>query len=186
MALQYLPSVVSSNYILFWATALNYGSFVGASAALNPLWGPSQVIHCIAAIAGLLGTAGVHSFHGSKTGQWGVLGSACALVGQACFFADGVIAYTIFPPIAKSNPAALDIDGFMFTGPLYSAYTAFAVIFMIGYITLGVSLLYFPGALPQTHVWYLAESSAIALIFGGILSHLPPNAGFGVICAGVM
>ena len=60
------------------------------------------------------------------------MGSACALVGQACFFADGVIAYAVFPPIARALPAALDLDGFMFTGANYFAYTAFAVLFMIG------------------------------------------------------
>ena len=68
----------------------------------------------IAAIAGLFGTAGLHNIHALKTGWWEILDSACALVGQARFFADGVIAYAVFPPFAKSIPAALDLDGFMF------------------------------------------------------------------------
>jgi hypothetical protein len=170
-------------FIIFWAMVIPINAFFGATSALHPLWNPSQIIHCIAAIAGLLGTAGVHPMHAPKTGWWGILGSACAIVGQACFFADGIIAYAIFPPIAKAIPAALDLDGFMFTGPNYSAYTAFAVIFMIGYIVLGVSLLYFR-ALPAAPVPYIAEASAGALILGGILSHLPPTAGFVVICAG--
>ena len=170
-------------FIIFWATAIPLNSFYGAAAALHPLWNPSQIIHCIAAIAGLLGTAGIHSVHAPKTGRWGLLGSACALVGQACFFADGVIAYAVFPPIAKALPTALDLDGFMFTGPNYSAYTAFAVLFMIGYIALGLSLLYFR-ALPAAPVPYIAEASAGALVVGSILANLPPTAGFGVICAG--
>lgn len=170
-------------FVTFWAMVAPIGSFVGATAALHPLWGPSQIIHCLAAIAGLLGTAGVHAEHARKTGRWGLLGSAVALIGQACFFADGVIAYAVFPPVAKAIPAALDIDGFMFSGANYSAYTAFAILFMIGYIVLGASLLYFR-ALPQAPVPYVAEASAGALILGGILSHLPPTAGFGVICAG--
>ena len=112
------------------------------------------------------------------------LEGAVALIGQAGFFADGVIAYAVFPPIAKSNPAALDLDGFMFTGPNYSAYTAFAVLFMFGYLVLGISLLYYR-ALPVTRrVPYVAEICACALILGSILANLPPTAGFGVICAG--
>ena len=170
-------------YIIFWSMAIPLNQFFGAAAALHPLWNHSQIIHCIAAIAGLLGTAGLHNTHAPKTGWWGILGSACSLVGQACFFADGIIAYAVFPPIAKAIPAALDLDGFMFTGPNYAAYTAFAVIFMFGYIILGVSLLYFR-ALPPAPIPYLAEASAVALILGGILAHLPPTAGFGVICAG--
>jgi hypothetical protein len=118
-----------------------------------------------------------------KTGAWGLIGTACALVGQACFFADGVIAYDVFPPIARALPATVDLDGFMFTGPKDSAYTAFAILFMIGYIVLGLSLLYFR-ALPAAPAPFLAEASAGALIVGGILVNLPPTAGFGGLCAG--
>ena len=74
-------------FIIFWAMAIPLGAFYGVAPTQHPLWGPSQVIHCIAAIAGLLGTAGVHSLHAPKTAWWGVLGSACSLVGQASFFA---------------------------------------------------------------------------------------------------
>jgi hypothetical protein len=172
-------------FIIFWATANPHTAFYGAAAAPNPIWNASQVqvIHCIAAIAGLLGAAGVHGLHAPKTGAWGLIGTACALVGQACFFADGVIAYDVFPPIARALPATVDLDGFMFTGPKDSAYTAFAILFMIGYIVLGLSLLYFR-ALPAAPAPFLAEASAGALIVGGILVNLPPTAGFGGLCAG--
>ena len=170
-------------FIVFWAMAPALQAFYGAAAALHPVWGPSQLVHCFAAVAGLLGTAGVHGKHASKTAWCGLLGSACALVGQASFFADGVIAYAVFPPIAKAIPSAVDLDGFMFTGANYSAYTAFAVLFMVGYIILGISLVYFR-ALPAAPVPYLAEISAGALVVGSILANLPPTAGFGVICAG--
>lgn len=172
-------------FIIFWATANPHTAFYGAAAAVHPIWNASQVqvIHCIAAIAGLLGAAGVHGLHAPKTGAWGLIGTACALVGQACFFADGVIAYDVFPPIARALPAAVDLDGFMFTGPKDSAYTAFAILFMIGYIVLGLSLLYFR-ALPAAPAPFLAEASAGALIVGGILVNLPPTAGFGGLCAG--
>ena len=122
----------------------------------------------------------MHGLHAPKTGWWGLLGSAAALVGQACFFADGVIAYAVFPPVASAIPTAVDI---MFTGANYSAYTAFSVLFMVGYIIIGVSLLYFR-ALPSSPVPYVAEACAGALIIGSILANLPPTAGFGVICAG--
>ena len=170
-------------FIVFWAMAIPLGSFVGAAAALHPNWNPSQIVHILAAITGLLGTAGIHGLHSSKTGLWGVIGSAFSIIGQACFFADGVIAYAVFPAIAVALPTALDIEGFMFTGPNYSAYTAFAVLFMIGYITLGVSLLYYK-ALPESKIPFLVESATVTLIVGSILSHLPPTAGFSVICAG--
>jgi hypothetical protein len=170
-------------FIVFWAMATTLTSFVGAAATQRALWNPSQAVHCIAAIAGLLGTAGVHGLHAPKTGWWGLLGSAAALVGQACFFADGVIAYAVFPPVASAIPAAVDIDGFMFTGANYSAYTAFSVLFMVGYIVIGVSLIYFR-ALPASPVPHAAEACAVALVIGSILANLPPTAGFGVICAG--
>jgi hypothetical protein len=70
----------------------------------------------------------------------------------------------------------------MFTGPNYSAYTAFAVLFMIGYITLGVSLLYYR-TLPESTIPFLVETATFLLI-GSILGHLPPTAGFSVNCAG--
>ena len=170
-------------FVVFWAMATTLTSFVGAAATQRPLWGSSQAIHCIAAIAGLLGTAGVHGLHAPKTGWWGLLGSAAALVGQACFFADGVIAFAVFPPVASAIPTAVDIDGFMFTGANYSAYTAFSVLFMVGYIVLGISLLHFR-ALPAAPAPYVAEICAGALVLGSILANLPPTAGFGVVCAG--
>lgn len=171
-------------FIVFWAMAPALQAFYGAAAALHPVWGPSQLVHCFAAVAGLLGTAGVHGKHASKTAWCGLLGSACALVGQASFFADGVIAYAVFPPIAKAIPSAVDLDGFMFTGANYSAYTAFCVIFMVGYITLGASLLYYRALPAAPAAPHAAEACAVALIIGSILANLPPTAGFGVICAG--
>ena len=55
-------------FVVFWAMATTLTSFVGAAATQRALWGPSQAVHCIAAIAGLLGTAGVHDLHAPKTG----------------------------------------------------------------------------------------------------------------------
>ena len=173
-------------YISFWASAASLKSFVGADASLNQVWNPSQILHILAATTGLLGTSGVHCLHSPHTGSWGLLGSAVALVGQACFFADGVIAYVVFPIIAVSDPKALDIDGFMFTGASLSAYTAFSILHMFGYILLGITLLVYrrSGALPPAPLLGMAESATCALIIGSILSHLPPTAGFGLICAG--
>jgi hypothetical protein len=173
-------------YIAFWASAVPLKSFVGADASLSQLWIPSQTLHILAAITGLLGTAGVHGHHSAQTGPWGLLGSTVSLVGQACFFADGVIAYAVFPAIAVSDRKALDIDGFMFTGANYAAYTAFAILFMFGYIILGIALLAYRrcGALPPAPLPGMAEIATCALILGAILSHLPPTAGFNVICAG--
>lgn len=95
-----------------------------------------------------------------------------------------MIAYAVFPAVGGALPAALDLDGFMFTGPNYAAYQAFAILFMIGYIVLGLSLLYYRALPSAGPVPYAAEVAAAALVVGSILANLPPTAGFGVICAG--
>lgn len=146
--------------------AWRIGSFVGATAVLNPLWAPSQALHLTASILGALGLAGLFAVLRRAVGLWSSLSFALALVGALCYFADGVIAFSIFPVLARMAPTMVAASGIMNGPPLLFTFIAFSVIFMIGYLALSVSL-------ARTRMFPLGAIGLFA--FGAVVSNLPPG-----------
>jgi hypothetical protein len=148
---------------IFWLLVIPLGTFVGAAASLNPLWMPSQFLHTLAALLALFGLIGLYARQGDRNGRLGLIGFVLALFGTGFYLADAVIALIVFPIAAASAPALVAADGALNMSP---AYIVFAVIFMVGYILFGLTLLR-ESALPR--------AATGLLIAGAILANLPPG-----------
>jgi hypothetical protein len=148
---------------IFWLLVLPIGTFAGVAASLNPLWVPSQFLHTLAALLALFGLIGLYTRQGDRSGWLGLSGFVIALFGTGFYLADAVIALVVFPIAATNAPSLVAADGALNTSP---AYIVFAVIFMVGYILLGISLLR-ASALPR--------AATLLLIVGAVLANLPPG-----------
>jgi hypothetical protein len=148
---------------IFWLLIIQIGTFAGATASLNPLWVPSQLLHTLAATLALLGLVGLYTWLGQKNGQLGLTGFVLALFGTGFYLADAILALVVFPLVATSAPSLIAADGALNMSP---AYTVFAVTFMVGYILFGIALLRI-GALPR--------GASPLLTVGAILTNLPPG-----------
>ncbi len=152
--------------VAFWILAWRIGSFVGAAAVLDPLWAPSQALHLTASILGAIGLAGLFAVLRRAIGAGSALSFALALVGALCYFADGVIAFSIFPAVAQAAPTMVAASGIMNGPPLLFTFIAFSVMFMIGYLALSA-------ALARTRMFPLGAIGLFAL--GAVISNLPPG-----------
>lgn len=150
----------------FWSFAATIGSFVGASAVLNPLWVLSQALHVAAAALGAFGLVTIYAAYQARLGVLGLISFVIAFLGALCYFADGVIALAIFPAVAKTAPSMLASDGAINAPPVMFAFIAFSAISMIGYVAMSWAL----------HRARLLPAPALALLaIGAILSNLPPG-----------
>ena len=162
------PAMVAGGVanVVFWLLAATIGSFVGASAALNPLWNVSQALHVAAAAMGALGLVTIYAAYQARLGVLGLISFVIAFLGALCYFADGVIALAIFPAVAKAAPPLLATDGAFNAPPVMFAFIAFSAISMIGYVAMSWAL----------HRARLLPAPALALLTtGAILSNLPPG-----------
>ena len=150
----------------FWITAWQIGSFVGATAVLHPLWAPSQALHLISATLGAIGLAGLFAVIRRSVGTWGSVSFAFALIGALCYFADAVIAFSIFPAVAQADPAMVSATGLMNIPPVMFTFIAFCVVFMIGHLALSLTL-------ARTRLFPIGAIGLFAL--GAIMSNLPPG-----------
>lgn len=151
---------------VFWLMVWQIGSFVGASAALDPLWTPSQWLHVIAAVLGTLGLVALFGAFRERLGVAGLISFAVAVVGAMGYFADGVIALAVFPVLAREAPGMLAATGAMNAPPVLFAFIAFSAIFMIGHVALS-------GVLLRTRAFPTGSLALFAA--GAVLSHLPPG-----------
>ena len=150
----------------FWLLAATIGSFVGAPAALKPLWGLSQALHVAAAALGAFGLVTIYAAFQARLGILGLISFVIAFLGALCYFADGVIALAIFPALAKAAPSLLAAGGAMSAPPVMFAFIAFSAISMTGYVAMCWAL----------HRARLFPAPALALLAAGaILSNLPPG-----------
>jgi hypothetical protein len=149
---------------VFWLLVIPIGTFVGAEASLNPLWGPSQLLHILAAMFALFGLLGLYFRQEDKGGWLGLLGLMLALFGTGFYLADAVLALIVFPIAAVNAPAIIAADGALSMSP---AYIVFAVVFMVGYVLLGIALM---------RTSSLPHAASLLLIVGAILANLPPGA----------
>jgi hypothetical protein len=72
------------------------GSFAGAAVTRNPLWLPGLSLHILAALLTIFGILGLYAVQREQTGVLGLVGFVLAIIGTTLFFADGLIALTIF------------------------------------------------------------------------------------------
>lgn len=173
--------------IIFWSCTLEYGGFVGPAVSLNRLWIPSQWFHILSASFGVYGTIwiGRHSNEATlRTGFWcnqiAIIGVYLAILGQMCFFADGVIALVVFPPFAEKYPDTTEVTGILFTGSIGAAYIVFCVSYMIGYLILGFALLW---ARDKSY----PAPVVVLMMIGAVFANLPPYVPFGLIgCGGLL
>ena len=161
-------ALVSSGILtgVFWAIAWMLGSFVGPEVVLKPLWVPSQALHVAGAIFALFAIIGLSGLLGRKLGRLGFAGLVLAGIGTMCFFADGVIALSIFPALANADDRLLTTSGAINRPPVFLTFVAFAVSSMIGYLVLGTAILR-ARALPATPV--------CLLMAGAVAANLPPG-----------
>ncbi len=162
------PAMVAGGVanVVFWLLAATIGSFVGASAALNPLWSVSQALHVAAAAMGALGLVTIYAVFQARLGILGLISFVIAFLGALCYFADGVIALAIFPALANAAPSLLATDGAINAPPVMFAFIAFSAISMTGYVAMCWAL----------HRARLFPAPALGLLAAGaILSDLPPG-----------
>lgn len=151
---------------VFWVMVWKIGSFVGASAALDPLWTPGQWLHVIAAVLGTLSLAALFGAFRARLGIAGLISFAAAVVGAMCYFADGVVALAVFPVLARDAPGMLAVSGAMNAPPVLFAFIAFSVIFMIGHVALS-------GVFLRARAF--PTGSIVLFVAGAVLANLPPG-----------
>jgi hypothetical protein len=151
---------------VFWILAWRLGSFIGPDVVRDGLWAPSQLLHVLGSGLAVFGVAGLYARHWERMGTLGLMGCVVAVAGTMGFFADGVIAWAVFPALAADAPQLLGVQGAMNTPPVFYAFIAFAVTFMVGYVVLGVALL-------RARVG--STSAVLLLLVGAVLSSLPPG-----------
>ena len=151
---------------VFWLMAWKIGSFVGASAALDPLWTPGQWLHVVAAVLGTLGLAALFGAFRARLGVVGLISFAAAVVGAMCYFADGVLALAVFPVLATEAPEMLAATGAMNAPPVLFAFIAFSAIFMIGHVALS-------GVFLRARAF--PTGSIVLFAAGAVLANLPPG-----------
>ena len=173
--------------IIFWSCALAYGGFVGPEVPLHVLWVPSQWFHVLSAAFGVYGTIWIGRHSNEATlrtsvlcNQLGIIGIYLTILGQMCFFTDGVIALVVFPPFAETYPDTTKVTGILFTGSNGVAYVVFCVSYMIGHLVLGTALL-----------WARDKSYPVPVValmmIGAVFANLPPYVPFGLIgCGGLL
>jgi hypothetical protein len=151
---------------LFWVLAAKLGTFAGDAVVRDPLWVPSQLLHVFGALLVLVGLPALFAVHRHHAGALGLVGGVLAFVGTALFAADGIIALSVFPTLAKAGPEILSPTGAMNSGPMLATFIAISAINLIGWVLFAAGLLR-ARALPRLTV--------SLLMLGGILFNLPPG-----------
>jgi hypothetical protein len=156
----------------FWVMVIPIGTFAGAQASLHVLWLPSQLLHVVAGMLALFGLVGLYARYAEEVGWPGLASFALSLFGTGFYLADVVIALMVFPIAARLAPVMLAADGVLNLSPIY---IVFAVVFMVGYILLGLVFL----------LRNIYPRPAVALfVLGAILMNLPPVLPMTVLVAG--
>ena len=150
----------------FWAMVWKIGSFVGASAALDPAWAPAQWLHVIGAALGTLGLVALFGALRARLGVIGLVSFITALVGAMCYFTDGVIALAVYPALARQAPGLLAVTGAMNVPPVLLAFIAFSAIAMTGLVALSAAFL---------RLRAFPAGSLVLFAVGAVLSNLPPG-----------
>lgn len=152
--------------IVFWIMAARAGTFAGAAVVQQAAWIPAQTFHVIAALLAVFGFMSVYAAERHRTGVPGLIAFVLVTTGNILFLVDGVIALVIFPSLAQSVPATLDISGAMNQGGMLALFVTIAAINMTGQAAFGI-VTWRAGAFPRP--------AAILLIIGGVLFNLPPG-----------
>ena len=127
---------------------------------------PGQALHILAALLTLFGIFGLHAIQREQMGVLGLVGFVLTTIGTTLFFADGLIALTIFPALAVAAPNLLSVTGAMNSGAVLVAFIIIAATAMIGYVVFAVAILR-AGILPR--------AAALLFLLGGVLFNLPPG-----------
>lgn len=153
---------------VFWLLTIPFESFAGVEVVQHPLFLPGQVFHAIGAFFTALGFVGIYLRLRNAPNYWVFISFLIAFLGALCFFADALIALVTFPVFANYAPELIDPLGAMFTGNAFGYFVAFAVLQMIGNISLGFA------------IWRSRQFRKIGIMFlviGAILYNLPPIPG---------